>query len=45
VIRYAALLLLATAGFAQTDWPSYGNDPGAMRFSSLRQIDASNVND
>jgi glucose dehydrogenase len=33
------LLLLSTVGFAQTDWPSYGNDPGAMRFSSLRQID------
>ena len=35
--------MLATAGLAQTDWPSYGNDPGAMRFSSLRQIDAGNV--
>ncbi len=41
--RLAALLFLTTAGFAQTDWPSYGNDPGAMRFSSLRQIDAGNV--
>ena len=39
-----ALLLLSTgAGFAQTDWPSYGNDPGAMRFSTLRQIDRANV--
>ncbi|HTM50732.1 MAG TPA: pyrroloquinoline quinone-dependent dehydrogenase [Bryobacteraceae bacterium] len=26
-----------------TDWPSYGNDPGAMRYSALRQIDAGNV--
>src|SRR5439155_1695379 len=25
------------------DWPSYGNDPGAMRYSSLRQIHAGNV--
>ncbi|HUJ20525.1 MAG TPA: pyrroloquinoline quinone-dependent dehydrogenase [Bryobacteraceae bacterium] len=41
--RYAALLLLSTAGFAQTDWPSYGNDPGAMRYSTLRQIDKGNV--
>ncbi|HXI42461.1 MAG TPA: PQQ-binding-like beta-propeller repeat protein, partial [Bryobacteraceae bacterium] len=41
--RFAALLLLSAAGFAQTDWPSYGNDPGAMRFSTLRQIDAGNV--
>ncbi len=42
VVRFAALLLAAT-GFAQTDWPSYGNDPGAMRYSLLRQIDAGNV--
>ncbi len=43
VTRYVALLLLSGAGFAQTDWPTYGNDPGAMRYSSLRQIDTSNV--
>jgi len=43
VTRFAALLLLSAAGFAQTDWPSYGNDPGAMRFSTLRQIDAGNA--
>ncbi len=41
--RLAALLLLAAGGFAQTDWPSYGNDPGAMRYSPLRQIHADNV--
>ena len=41
--RYAALLLLSAAGLAQTDWPSYGNDPGAMRYSSLRQINTGNV--
>ncbi len=41
--RYAALLLLASLGFGQTDWPVYGNDPGAMRYSRLRQIDAGNV--
>lgn len=40
--RYAALLL-TTAAFAQTDWPTYGNDPGAMRYSSLRQIRADNA--
>ncbi len=28
---------------AETDWPAYGNDPGGMRYSPLRQIDASNV--
>jgi glucose dehydrogenase len=36
-------LLLSTAALAQTDWPTFGNDPGAMRFSTLRQIDAGNV--
>jgi glucose dehydrogenase len=43
VTRYAALLALCANGFAQTDWPSYGNDPGAMRYSSLRQINPGNV--
>jgi len=32
-----------TRNHAETDWPAYGNDPGGMRHSSLRQIDASNV--
>ena len=31
------------AGFAQTDWPFFGNDPGAMRYSPLRQIQAGNI--
>jgi glucose dehydrogenase len=43
VTRLAGLLLLAASGFGQTDWPSYGNDPGAMRYSPLRQIHADNV--
>jgi glucose dehydrogenase len=43
VIRYAALILFASRAFAQTGWPSFGNDPGAMRYSSLRQIDTGNV--
>jgi len=43
VTRYAALLLLSIGAFAQTDWPSYGNDPGAMRYSSLRQIHTGTV--
>jgi glucose dehydrogenase len=43
VTRYAALLLFTSGAFAQTDWPSFGNDPGAMRYSSLRQIDTGNV--
>jgi len=28
---------------AQTDWPVYGHDPGASRFSPLKQIDPGNV--
>jgi glucose dehydrogenase len=28
---------------AQTDWPNFGNDAGAMRFSTLKQIDPGNV--
>jgi glucose dehydrogenase len=43
VTRYAALLLMSSGAFAQTDWPSFGNDPGAMRYSTLRQIHTGNV--
>jgi glucose dehydrogenase len=43
VIRLSALLLVSSFGFAQSDWPSFGNDPGAMRYSTLRQIRADNV--
>jgi quinoprotein glucose dehydrogenase len=43
VTRYVALLFLSASALAQTDWPSYGNDPGAMRYSALWQIDAANV--
>ena len=41
--RLAVLLLLWGFAFAQTDWPSFGNDPGAMRYSSLGQINTGNV--
>jgi glucose dehydrogenase len=43
VIRAGALLLLSAAAYAQTNWLSYGNDPGAMRYSPLRQIRADTV--
>jgi glucose dehydrogenase len=43
MLRYAALLSLIAMAFAQTDWVSYGNDPGAMRYSTLRQIHSGNV--
>ena len=44
MMRLVLLLLLAigTAG-GQTDWPSYGNDPGAARYSAARQITTDNV--
>lgn len=42
-MRLAALLFFAIVASAQTDWPTYGNDPGAMRYSELRQIDTGNV--
>jgi quinoprotein glucose dehydrogenase len=48
-ILYAAFLL-ATLHLAvgqsipqRSDWPSYGRDPGATRYSSLDQINATNV--
>jgi quinoprotein glucose dehydrogenase len=34
---------ILSALHAQTDWPGYGNDKGAQRYSSLRQIDRNNV--
>jgi quinoprotein glucose dehydrogenase len=44
-----AVLLLALASRAtgqpspDSEWPSYGNDPGGARYSPLAQIDRSNV--
>ena len=42
------LAVLATLSFAaparaQSDWPYAGHDPGAQRFSPLKQINAKNV--
>ena len=44
IAYYAAInsLLIATAA-AQTDWPSYGHDPGGRQYSQLKQIHAGNV--
>lgn len=36
-------LLVGTAFCAQTEWPTYGNDPGNQRYSILKQINAANV--
>jgi quinoprotein glucose dehydrogenase len=41
------LAMLSSAAFAQTpsakEWPTYGHDPGGMRFSPLTEIKPSNV--
>ncbi len=50
--RYAVMAFLcgslAWLGSAhaqkETNWPSFGNDPGAMRYSALTQINTENVN-
>jgi quinoprotein glucose dehydrogenase len=36
-------LVVTETGRSQTDWPSFGNDPGAMRYSPLVQINTGNV--
>jgi quinoprotein glucose dehydrogenase len=47
--RWLALAVLAMASIAHgepldaTEWPSYGNDPGGMRYVPLDQIDRRNV--
>jgi glucose dehydrogenase len=46
LIRAGVLLAAAVAtqrALAQNDWPGYGRDPGAQRFSPLKQIDPGNV--
>jgi quinoprotein glucose dehydrogenase len=42
-LKSLLLLSLCSVAFAQTDWPSYGNDRGGMRYSPLRQINRDNV--
>jgi len=36
-------VLLAVGASGQSDWPTYGHDPGGMRFSPLSQINTENV--
>ena len=36
-------LLAITLLHAQADWPTYGHDPGSMRYSPLKQITVKNV--
>ena len=39
----AAVAVSAHAAPAESDWPSYGNDQGATRYSTLKQITPENV--
>ena len=39
----ALAVTAATAALGQTDWPMFGHDPGASRFSPLKQINAGNI--
>ncbi len=43
-MRYIWIALLAGSAPAQTDWPMFGHDAGARRFSPLKQITPANVN-
>lgn len=43
LVRSWVLLIGATCAWSQTDWPMYGHDPGATRYSPLRQINTSNI--
>ena len=45
LIVSSMLLALAVAPFAvaQNDWPAYGRDPGAQRYSPLKQINTATV--
>jgi quinoprotein glucose dehydrogenase len=43
VIVFGAVSCTVAQSKSETDWPAYGNDAGGMRYSLLRQIDASNV--
>ena len=42
VVLFAAAAMAQSANLSK-EWPTYGHDPGAMRYSPLRQINARNV--
>ena len=41
--RYPLLAILLVPLLGQTDWPMFGHDPGARRYSPLKQINTENV--
>ncbi|HEV8482321.1 MAG TPA: PQQ-binding-like beta-propeller repeat protein [Blastocatellia bacterium] len=40
---FALLLVCQSLALAQNDWPNVGNDKGAMRYSTLTQINRQNI--
>jgi glucose dehydrogenase len=42
-VRLGGCCILTGLAFAQQDWPVYGGDPGNSRYSTLKQINRSNV--
>ena len=38
-----AITVLVVSVTGQTDWPTYGHDPGSTHYSPLKQIDTTNV--
>ena len=44
VAAFAVVASITAVMSAQTDWRTYGNDPGHQRFSTLAQITPDNVN-
>ncbi len=42
-IRFLFAVAGMATAFAQTDWPTYGHDPGGQRYSPASQINAQNV--
>jgi quinoprotein glucose dehydrogenase len=44
LLRFTLLVTCCLAILpAQTDWPAFGHDPGAMRYSPLKQVNANNI--
>ena len=44
ILTIASIALAASPSFdSADDWPSYGHDPGGMRYSPLTQINRENV--
>jgi glucose dehydrogenase len=42
-MRLCLLAMIVPLLYAQTDWPTYGHDPGGMRYSPLTQLTPGNV--